>query len=285
MDKFQDGKYLIINADDFGMCHATNTAISTLFNNGRINSASLMMTGPWLNEAVNYIKQSNCDIGIHITVTSEWENYKWKPLTDNSRTLLDSSGNFTHDVEHIWNRADTTQLRKEAEAQLQLAYHLGLAPSNIDHHMGALLKEIDILLDLCEQYRLPLRYARNSEEYWHQLVDHQYVLQEVERRGIIIPDYVIGLPFFAPEGQEANYEVTKSAALTLLSQLEVGVTELVMHPSIANEELQAITSTYPLRQAEYDVWSDPEVKQLLIDKNIQLIGWKDLMELQRSLGQ
>lgn len=283
MNDFNDGKYLIINADDFGMCHATNKAITSLFDRQLITSASLMMTGPWVNEAISYIKQAaHCDVGIHITVTSEWEHYKWRPLSGEANSLTDDRGFFAQDLERLWSRSSKDEIRKESEKQLQLAYELGLSPTNIDHHMGALYKDIDVLLDLCQQYQLPLRYARNSEGYWHDLIDHEYVLTEVERRGIVIVDYIVGLPFFAPEGQADSYSVTKEAAMTCIRQLKPGVTELVMHPSIANEELRAITTTYLLRQADYDVWSDPDIQQLLADEQIQLIGWRDLMELQRS---
>lgn len=280
---FQDGRYLIINADDFGMCHATNQAISTLLSEGAITSASLMMPCPWVNEAIQYWKQHpQADVGIHITHTSEWDQYKWRPLIGDLQSLVDEKGFFTHDAFKLWDTADANQLRKEAVAQMELAYSLGLDPTNIDNHMGSLNKHMDILLDLCEQYDLPLRYPRQVEGFWRDLADHEYILAEADKRGIMLVDYMGMLPFFAPEGEEPKYEQTKQAAIEVIKGLKPGITELVMHPSLATDELKAITTTYAIRQADFDVFRDPEIQKLMKTEDVRLLHWRDVRDYQRS---
>lgn len=283
----QDERYLIINADDFGMCHATNAAIFTLLNEEAITSASLMLVCPWANEAIDYMKHHpHADIGIHITHTSEWQHYKWRPLLQGMDSLVDGQGCFTHDAQHIWYKGEYAQLKAEAEAQMELAYSLGLDPTNIDNHMGSLNKHMDILLDLCEKYELPLRYPRNDEGFWRDLVEHDYVVSEADRRGIKLVDHMAMLPFFSPDGEtsysDGIYRHTKQAAIAVIKGLKPGVTELIMHPSLAGEELKEITSTYAIRQADFDVWRDAEIQQLLKDEGIERLYWRDLREQQRQ---
>ena len=71
-------KLLIVRADDVGMCHLVNKAIFEAFYKGVLSSYSLMIPCPWIMEAVDFFKEnSHYDYGIHSTLTSEWEFYRW----------------------------------------------------------------------------------------------------------------------------------------------------------------------------------------------------------------
>ena len=276
-------RYLILNADDFGMCHSTNEAINTLLTEGSITSASLMMTCPWTLEAVQLIKQNpQMDVGIHFTHTSEWNVYKWGPLKANMTTLVDEKGYFPAATQNVITHADPEQLREEAIAQMEFALKLGLDPTNIDNHMGSMHHIIEILLDLCERYQLPLRYAKQGHSFRTQ-ANHEEIIALAEKKGIQLPDYIEMLPFFPPEGTEPEYQITKDAAINCIRSLKPGVTELVFHPSLDTSELKGITETWPMRRFEFDVFRDKEIQELLRSEEIQLIQWRDLRNRQRKL--
>lgn len=278
---------LIINADDFGMCYSTNQAIRTLLLEGSITSASLMMTCPWVTEAVSFLKQHpSMDVGIHFTHTSEWKHYKWGPLHTNLKTLVDKYGNFPAETETVIARADHDELREEAIAQMELALRMGVDPTNIDNHMGSMHHVMDILLELCERYQLPLRYSKNVNPLlvskYRIGPNHEDIVHKAEKKGIVLLDYIEMLPFFPQDGAEPGYEFTKEVAIKYIQELKAGVTELVLHPSLDTDELKAITNTWKVRRFEFDVFRDSEIQALLKKEDVRLVHWRDLRDLQRT---
>ena len=275
-------RMLILNADDFGMCHSTNLAINTLLSEGTITSTSLMMTCPWTQEAVQMIKQNpTMDVGIHFTHTSEWDVYKWGPLKSYLTSLVDENGYFPASTETVVQQANPEQLREEAIAQMELALKLGVEPANIDNHMGSMHHVLEILLELCEKYQLPLRYAKQGHPF-RVTESHEAIVRLAETKGIILPDYIEMLPFIAPNGEDSTYRLTKEAAITCIRSLKPGITELVFHPSLDTEELKAITGTWAMRRNDFDVFRDKEIQAVLQEENIKLIHWRDLRNQQRS---
>ncbi|MFD0694623.1 polysaccharide deacetylase family protein [Paenibacillus sp. GCM10027628] len=278
-------RFLMINADDFGMCHSTNQAIRTLLLEESITSASIMMTCPWVLEAASFVRQyPQMDVGVHITHTSEWEHYKWGPLNTALSTLTDEFGHFPQDTASVIAKADPDELREEAVAQIELAIKMGVDPMNIDNHMGSLNHVPEILLELCETYRLPLRYPKFVNPNVNLHHDEQLV-RKAEEKGILLPDFIEFLPFFSPDGDgegELTYSFTKDAAVKCIQELKPGITELLFHPSLDTEELKAITNSWNVRRFEFDVFRDEDIVKLLQKEEIRLITWRDLRNKQRA---
>lgn len=277
-------RLLIINADDFGMCHSTNHAIGMLIAQDVISSASLMVTCPWALEAANYAKQNpSADVGIHLTFTSEWEQYKWGPLNSQLSTLTDEYGYFPADTSTVVSNADPEEMREEAIAQIELALRMGVDITHMDNHMGSMYHVTEILLDLCETYQLPLRYARYSSMF-SQHPQHKELVKLAKKKGVLILDHFEMLPFSPPSaGVEVSYAFTKEAAICAIKTLKPGLTELVFHPSLDSRELKAITDTWQIRRFEYDVFRDEEVRSLLREEDIRLVTWREVRERQRLM--
>jgi predicted glycoside hydrolase/deacetylase ChbG (UPF0249 family) len=272
-------RFLIINADDFGMCHSTNRAIGTLLQEGFITSASIMMTCPWVTEAVSFVRQHP---QIHITHTSEWEHYKWGPLRKDLSTLKDEYGYFPSNTATVIAEADPEELRKEAVAQIELAIKMGIDPTNIDNHMGSMDHVTDILLELCQAYKLPLRYPKHAHPKLN-IPHNEQLVKHAEVKGIFLPDYVMFLPFYPPdEGFELTYDFTKDAAIQCIQELKPGITELLFHPFMDTEELKGITKTWKVRRFEFDVFRDEEIVRLLKKEEIRLITWREIRNMQRA---
>ncbi|MDP4098392.1 polysaccharide deacetylase family protein [Paenibacillus sp. P96] len=276
-------RLVIINADDFGMCHATNQAISRLLEKGVIDSTSIMVTCPWVLEAAAFVKQNpKTDVGIHLTFTSEWEHYKWGPLNSQLSTLIHEFGYFPAATETVVANANPEEIREEAIAQIEFALRMGMDLTHIDNHMGSIYHVTEILLDLCETYRLPLRFSKLSGMFL-QHPRHQEMVKLAEEKGVLLLDHFEMLPFSLPAGEKASYANTKETVIRTIKALKPGLTEIVFHPSRDTKELKAITDTWQLRSFEYEVFRDKEVIRLLQKEGIRVVTWREIRDQQRSL--
>lgn len=282
LEQLQADRYVIIHADDFGMCHTTNRAILDLFSQGAITSTTLMVNCPWALEATKAAVQNReLDIGVHFTLTSEWDVYKWGPIVQAQQvdTLVDEHGYFPQTIDHM-KYADHEQVRAELYAQMERAIRMGVEPTHLDNHMGSLRPHhFDLFIEIAANYNLPIRFAKSritsSEE-------GEKIAHRLREQGILHPNEIIGLQFYFDE--EVPYEVIKQRAIKTLRSLKPGVTELVFHPSRATDELKAITDTWPYRQYEYDLFLDPDVQAVIDEEGIKRIGWRELRDLQRKLN-
>lgn len=279
-------RLLIINADDFGMCNSTNRAIRSLLEDGFITSTSLMFTCPWMREAAAIAKAyPEFDVGIHLTFTSEWENFKWGPITpfDRRISFVDELGHFPKDVVPV-GLADPDDIRKECIAQIETAFKLGVDPTHLDNHMislhgaaGTKRHFMELVIELSAKYGLPLRMPRHAYDF---IPYEEQMIRLADEQGVIIPDYLQVLPF--TPAQDMDYGTFIQYTADILRGLSEGVTELIFHPSLESEELKAITSTWQHRNMEYHLFRDPLIQSVIREENIILIKWRDLRELQRS---
>lgn len=277
----EEERLLIIHADDFGMCHATNQAIIQLLDEGAISSTTLMVNCPWSLEAARAAASNpKYDVGVHLTLTSEWDHYKWGPVNQNGNidSLVDDLGYFPSNLERV-AQADREQVRQEIVAQIETAIRMGVDPTHIDSHMGAYLYFMDIHIDVAATYNLPLRFTKNPPP-GHSLETLEEIAQLADSKGIIYPDRVVALPFSLNDGE--GYEDSKRNAINLLKDIKPGVTELLFHPSLDTEELKGITDTWKARKYEFDIFRDPEVKEIINSEKIKVIGWRDLRDIQRK---
>ena len=280
-----DTKVLIINCDDLGMCHAENAATFNALLNGVATSATVMMPCPWVPEVVQWKKEHpEADLGVHLTLTSEWKRYRWGPVVGRELlpSLVDPQGYMWKDCEPLWEHVKPDEAYRECRAQIEMAIRLGLDPTHIDNHMGSLQTHPElwkIYLRLAKEFNLPVRMA--SEELYAAMgaAGRRKIYAE---NGIIGPDVLIypdALPFPEPKSPEetpAYYE-------KILRSLQPGkVYELYLHCALEGPELQHITGYHWRRQADYDWLVSPKTRQLIDQLGIKLIGYRPLRDLQRK---
>ncbi len=128
-----DAKLVIINADDLGSCHSANVGVFECLATGTVTSATLMVPCPWAREASSRYRGE--DVGVHLTVTAEYELYRWGPIT-HAPSLLGGDGGFPRTVEDVWDHADLDEVRRECRAQIERAILWGFDVSHLDSHMG-----------------------------------------------------------------------------------------------------------------------------------------------------
>ncbi|MCQ4086062.1 polysaccharide deacetylase family protein [Saccharibacillus sp. JS10] len=273
-------RYLIVHADDFGMCHATNQSIIQLWEQQAITSTTLMVNCPWALEAVVAAKtSSNWDIGVHLTSTSEWNVYKWGPILNQpgAQALTDTQGHFPADPSYMPD-VDTDIVRAEMNAQITLAKSMGIDPTHLDNHMGSLRNvHHRLLIELGAEYDLPVRFSVNPT---YPTGDENEMAALAAELGVLYPDRVIGLPFTYEMDQD--YTFARNLLIDHLRSLQPGITEMLFHPSSDTEELRAITDSWRSRLFDAQFFVDSQVLKVLKEQNIQLIGWRELRDLQRK---
>ncbi|WP_214324385.1 polysaccharide deacetylase family protein [Nonomuraea sediminis] len=281
-------RQLIINADDYGMCRAANTGITSLLEAGAISSATVMTPCPWAPDAIATASRGGYDVGVHLTLTSEWEGYRWSPLTTGT-TLRDAAGYFHADSKSVEEQADPEDVRVELIAQLDRAIALGLDPSHADNHMGSLYGLAtgrDFLteaLGVCAAYGLPFRLPRTLDGMGLPPELEPFAEAAAARAdaaGVVILDRLWTLSFHQKEGE--TYESFKAEMIELIRALRPGVTEIYIHPFEDTDELRHIMPHHAKRAMELRVFTDPEVRRALAEEEITLIGWRDLRDRQRA---
>ena len=270
-----DAKLLIIHADDLGFSHSADAASFAALDNGTISSASAMIPTPWIAEVAAYARaHPNADIGLHLTITAEWETYRWGSVAsaDKVPSLLDSAGTFPRDVEMVVAKAKPAEVELELRAQVERAIALGIRPTHLDSHMGALFATPELMatyVKVARAYRLPFLALRGDRR-----IPPQPPLLETD----VLLDTVI------TAGADVPRDQWKQFYLNVIAGLKPGLTELLVHLGSDDSELQAITVNHEpwgsrWRQMDYDVLTSPEFKKALKDNRVILITWRDLHKL------
>lgn len=132
---------LVVQADDFGMCHAVNEGIVTSFTEGIVTQSTVMMPTPWVAEAARLAARYGVPCGVHLTLTCEWDNLRWGPLTDGV-TLVEDDGTLRRTVEDVKANVDRDEAVRETNAQVDLFRMMFDRPIHLDPHMGGIPRSV-----------------------------------------------------------------------------------------------------------------------------------------------
>ena len=268
----RDAKLLILHADDIGVAHSENAASFDALLKGGVNSASIMMPTPWVTEVAAFSKANpNADLGLHLVMTSEWETFRWGGLAPNDKTpsLHDPDGTMPRQVQTVATRAKLDEVERELRAQIDRAYAIGLKPTHVDSHMGALFSSPGLFatyVKVARSYKLPFLAALGAPN------PTGSVLQPSD----IFPDTVIFADNVPKERWNQFY-------LDLVKNLKPGLTEILFHLGYDDAELRAVTVNHDAygsawRQRDIDLVSSAEWKQALKDNKVVLVTWRDIQK-------
>src|SRR5678816_1907665 len=164
----RDSKLLILHADDLGVAHSVDAASFDALDRGAVSSASIMMPTPWVAEVAAYAKaHPNADLGLHLTLTSEWLTYRWGSVESHDKvtSLHDSAGTLPSEVAPLLAKAKPAEVERELRAQVERALALGIRPTHLDSHMGALFTTPELIatyVKVAHDYRLPFLAMKTS---------------------------------------------------------------------------------------------------------------------------
>ena len=269
-------KLLIIHADDLGLCESVNSATFESFDNRAITSASVMMPTKNISDVAKFRSlNTNYDFGIHLTVTSEWKFLKWGGVLDDRDipTVLNSKNHF------YWNKRKFTKYSKlgeisnELQAQVDLGVSMGLNPSHIDSHEGALFFDPDI-------FKLYLKIAEKNDLLAFVPIQASVHFDEnfkKPKNAIIIDQF-----HMLPEG--TRVDKIEDYYYNVIENLKPGLSQIIVHLGKDEQELKEITIDHPnfdyrWRQKDFEIFNSEKFKRHLEKNNIKLITWKDLHKL------
>ena len=279
----KDAKLLIIHADDAGLSHSENMATIQSLENGIVNSYSIMVPCPWFYEMALFAKSNpQFDNGIHLTLTCEWENYKFGPVLPIKEvpSLVDENGHFYKKREQLRNKASADDVKKELEAQIEKAIRFGLKPTHIDSHMysvGASPEFFDIYRDLGKKYKLPINIS-------HQLMEMVGLNPNlnINQGDLTIKKAHYGIFEYFESGKLSDYYST------FFKDVVSGLNIVLIHPAFDDNEMKGITVNHPnfgaeWRQIDFESFTNQNNKAKIKEYNIELITWNDIRNAERKV--
>src|SRR5881628_770799 len=254
-----DPVYLIIRTDDAGFSHSVNMALQRLIESGLPVSLSVMFACPWYQETVEILKRHPAvAVGIHLTLNSEWKNYRWGPVTGREAvpTLVDADGYFFQSADALYrNHPDLLEIEKELRAQIARALRSGVKIDYVDYHMGTAVRYPEFR-DVTE--RLAREHGLGMSEYFGETED--------------TPQY-----WAAPS-------LKADSLVAMVDRLQPGVNLVVTHVGLDDPELGALldmNTDQPLpdmsknRQGELDALTSPRFSGALKARNVVLLTYRD----------
>ncbi len=273
-----DARLLIVNADDFGLCPEQNLAIIEGLHSGILTSASLMAPCPGFEQACEYARRHpEADLGLHLTLTSEWDARRWGPILDSKKvpSLVDADACFRKTRTALFAFCKAEEAEAELRAQIERALALGLDITHLDSHMFVLhSRRIDlqkVYLKLACDYSLPIRAASRTLMHWQ---GFDSVPDNADRQEILHPDQFAVLSRIHPSRVSDFWRV-------LLLNLPNGLSEICCHPAYARGELAGFAEDAGQRESDLQLVMSPAVRQLIQREGIQLVGYRLLRDAMR----
>jgi len=301
----KNAKVVILHVDDVGMSFDSNEGAINAMTKGVANSCSVMMPCAWVPAFVHYMKEHpGIDAGLHLTLTSEWKDYRWVPLAGKTNVpgLTDKEGDLWPGVAEVVQHASADEVDKEMRAQLDRARSMGFEPTHLDTHMGTVFgtsafteRYIKLGIEQHIPVMMPAGHVTLIQQQMH--FDDAFV-QQIRAAGKLL--WNAGLPVLddlhnesydwkIPDDIKSDdrklqaFKTTKYIAA--IKSLKPGVTMMIMHCTAPTEVFPHISDSGPLRKADMLAMMDPAFRKALSDEGIILTTWRELKARRDKLGK
>ncbi|MGW6463965.1 polysaccharide deacetylase family protein [Streptomyces rubiginosohelvolus] len=266
-----DARLLIINCDDFGMYPAINAAVIESVEEGIASSCSLMVPPPAASHALDLLRRRpQVPFGIHLTLVSDFPSMPWGPLADRERvpSLLDSAGTLFPPTPAgraaLLGQARPDEVEVEFRAQIAVVADTGLTPTHLDFHCladGGRDDILDLTVALAAEYGLAVRVwlepaRRSTRQQGLPVTDNNF-----------LDSFSLGI-----EGKAARY-------VQLLRDLPAGLNEWAVHPSLGDEESQAVDGGWLVRRTDYEFLTSPLTREVLQQEDIHVIDYRAIQHV------
>ena len=275
-----DDRVLILHIDDMGFCHAANAASLACLTEGSATCASILVNGPWFQEAAQMAKANpQLDLGVHLTLTAEYPTYRWPALSsrDPETGLLDADGYLWATREDAVRHVTVAAAEGEMRAQIDGALAAGIDVTHIDTHMGSVVhpKFLGSYLRLAREYNVPAFLPRITRDRLQALGEGDMADEFLQVLAMIDADQVPTLDEIIIETMVPKTSKHKFYR-ELIAGVQPGLTHLLFHPAVAGAELEAIADTHASRHADYEAFLDRSLRDFAEDLGIHLVGYRDL---------
>ncbi len=282
----KNGKYLIINADDFGIESSTNNAISELFEKGLISSASLMTVAPYSKQAIDIAAANNLPVGLHLTINSDDNINRWHS-NSSAKSLNDDMGLYYSQAK-LALHAKSRDVTDELEAQYQFMVQNGLKPDHADNHCGTLCGVNGRLFFInafrfCKKYDLPFRFPKKKEFISRQfggktplplIIAHNILVNAAKHYEIKMLDDMFSNPYSIKKIK--SYEVLRDYYCTEMKNISSGITEMFLHPSYSiDNNTSGNENEWLKREYELKLLLSGDLIEIAEMQNISVVSWKN----------
>jgi hypothetical protein len=293
-------KVLILHVDDVGMSWDSNQGAIQALEKGAATSVSVMMPCAWVPGFIHYIKEHpETDAGLHLTLTAEWKDYRWTPLSGKPAVpgLVDEEGALWSSVEGVIQHATADEVETEIRAQLQRATTVGFKPTHLDSHMGTLFAKPEFLeryIRVGIENKIPVMFPGGHISMIGTTFKEADRVQ-LRKTGEMI--WQAGLPvlddlhnvsygFQYPEGEvtdAALQQIATSKYIETIRSLKPGLTMVIMHCTATTEIFKYISDSGKIRRGDLLAMQDPAFKKFLQDEKIILTTWREVMKRRAAL--
>lgn len=287
-------KYLIINADDFGLCADVNSAIIDLLEKKRISSATIMPNTSHYNQAMEWSKGKINQVGLHLTLVNGGSSYNFKSLS-RGKTLENENGFLFLDKFCFMKNFKFKDLKREIDLQFKKVLSDGIKISHVDTHRYSIYPTYNpfvffYLCLKCSQINVATRWCRKGSYFIDEKIPNlcdsnpaaAFFSCIADLLKVPIPDYVYKFPYAEVL---KSYDSKKSSFLRLLENIPEGINEVHIHPAIDGEDIREITSTYQERIYEYQLMLDEDIIKKFKELEIELITYNDIANIRGSRGK
>jgi predicted glycoside hydrolase/deacetylase ChbG (UPF0249 family) len=286
---FPSGKRVVIlHANDMGITYECNRPVQQGLTDDVLTSASCITAGPWFTECAEWAKDKpDLDLGISLSFVSPSPVLKWTSVAARKATasLTDVDGYLPQTVLQFHLRAELKEVRCEAEAQIQRARSLGVQPTHIHPHLGAMLTRPDLLrlyLQLAEEYWIPAVMVELSPDLVARFREEGFpmsdeMLQTMANYALPKVDDIKNL---APA---TSYDHKRQQFYCLVEELKPGITQIFLTPSDDSPGMRRASSKAQDRVWEAQLLTDPEVLDFLKKQDLVYTNWRDIMQRFESI--
>ena len=273
----KETKLLIIHADDIGVSHSENEASIYAMERGMVSSGSIMVPCPWFPEIAQYAKSHpDADLGLHLTLTSEWANYKWGPVASHDKvpSLLDPLGYLYSTTAALMKNAKAEDVEKELRSQIERAIQFGINPTHFDPHMAGTVSTpefLKVFIGLGHEYKVPVLLSRDLGKLFN-INLNEYITE----KDIVVDNFIMATGETYKDGME-NYYTTQ------IKSLPPGLSIILLHAAYDNDEMKAVTTGHidygaTWRQDDVNFFTSDTCKKLLTDEKVKVITWKEIRD-------
>ena len=274
---------VIFHVDDAGMSHDSNMGTKKAVENGVASSLSIMMPCSWVPECAAWLKENpKVDAGIHLTLTAEWDYYRWGPVAGASVVpgLVDKGGYLWDSVPDVVAHATPDEVETEMRAQIDKAIAMGIQPTHLDSHMGTCFQPpfIERYVKVGIEKNIPiLMFGGHMQHIGAEAGQFKPLLRalsaQVWMAGLPVIDDLVTQPTRAKD-----YGERKKELIALLDNMKPGITEIIVHCTDPTEVFSHISGSGATRQAEMRLMTDPDVRAFIEAEGIVLTTWRELKD-------
>lgn len=274
-------KVVIFHIDDIGFSHASNVASFECLDFGIASCGSVIVPAPWFLETAEICERNpKYDLGVHLSLTCEYDLYRWRALSSVSPDsgLLDSQRSLWRTAEEAIQNVTPKAAENEMRAQIEMALDNGIKVSHIDTHMGTVLnpKFIMSYLKLAREYDVVAFLPRVTRE---ELINrglgqhadfYLKMFTKLENSGIPLLDHIV----IETGGLQSN---KVEFYCKEIAEIKAGLTHFLFHPAKMSLELKSITpDSAEWRNQDFEAFTNPKVKECVEQNDIKIIGYREI---------